>query len=70
MFQIKNILGHTLSTIIGVVLAFAVGISLFLLVHYKYANFGEIAPILTIVLPMAISALFALYAPSNQNPNV
>ena len=70
MFNIKNILGHTLSTIIGVVLAFAVGISMFLLVHYKYASFGEVTGIIMAVVPMSITALFGLYSPKNGTPNV
>ena len=65
-FNIKNILGHTLSTIIGVVLAFATGAGMFLCVHYKYATFSEIMPLILLIIPTALSML---YAP-NDKPNV
>lgn len=67
MFQIKNILGHQLSTVIGVVLAFSTGIAMFLLIHFKYATFGEVMPMLMVVIPTALSML---YAPQNDKPNV
>lgn len=67
MFQIKNILGHTLSTIIGVVLTLSIGVGMFLCVHYKYATFGEVMPYIMLTVPPMLAML---YAPSNDKENV
>lgn len=65
-FNIKNILGHPLSTVFGVALAFSTGIGMFLCVHYKYATFAEIMPLLLLIIPTALSML---YGPQNEKPN-
>lgn len=68
-FNIKNILGHKLSTFIGVFLAFSTGIGMFLCVHFKYATFGEVMPYIMLVIPTALSILYAPQEPP-QNPQI
>jgi hypothetical protein len=67
MFQIKNILGHQLSTIIGVVLTLSIGVGMFLCVHFKYATFSEVMPYIMLTVPPMLAML---YAPQNDKPNV
>ena len=66
-FNINNILGHKLSTIIGVVLALSIGVAMFLCVHNKYATFAEVMPYIMLTIPPMLAML---YAPSNDKPNV
>jgi hypothetical protein len=67
MFKIANIIGHKLSTLIGVVLGLSVGIVLFLFVYLGKGTVTEITPLATTILPVVMG--FLLYGDKNSTEN-
>jgi xanthine/uracil permease len=59
MFRLINIIGHKISSLIGVLIGLSVGTALFLFVYYGKGTISDITPMATTVLPVVIG--FLLY---------